>query len=69
MFLIWAQTKNRRSSIKDNTTKERLGLVSKRAAAVLNKRLDRRFVKTFIDLMLVIVNLQDRHLGLLLFVI
>lgn len=67
--------------MKDDTTKAGLGQASERAAAVLsemcygyvkpllkalNERLDRRLVKTFIDLMLVIVILRNRHQGLLL---
>jgi hypothetical protein len=67
--------------MKDDTTKGREGQASERAAAVfsemcygyvkpllkaLNERLDRRLVKTFIDLMLVIVILRNRHQGLLL---
>ena len=67
--------------MKDDTTKAGEGQASERAAAVisgmcygyvkpflkaLNEKLDRRLVKTFIDLMLVIVIFRNRHQGLLL---
>jgi hypothetical protein len=67
--------------MKNDTTKAGMGQVSERTSEVIggmcygyvkgllktmNKRLDRRLVKTFIDLMLVIVILRKRHQGLLL---
>lgn len=67
--------------MKNDTTKERLGQGSERTSEVISgmcyefvkpllkgmhERLDRRLVKTFIDLMLVIVMLRNRHQGLLL---
>lgn len=67
--------------MENDTTKAGLGQGSERMSEVisemcygyvkpllkaLNRRLDRRLVKTFIDLMLVIVILRNRHQGLLL---
>lgn len=67
--------------MEDNTIKGREGQVSERNSTVLsglcyqyvkpllkkmNEGLDRRLVKTFIDLMLVMVILRNRHQGLLL---
>ena len=67
--------------MKNDTTKERKGQASERNSEVISgmcyqfvkpllkgmhERLDRRLVKTFIDLMLVIVILRNRHQGLLL---
>jgi hypothetical protein len=67
--------------MKNNTTKAGLGQVSERMSEVIsgmcyeyvkpllkamNRKLDRRLVKTFIDLLQVIVILRNRHQGLLL---